>query len=83
MSNFSAEQFVSAATVTLATPLPPGESINVRFLLGLQQTGTFKFFINVEALADEAGGEALGPAGRLKSAAETAPRQPAEPVRRR
>jgi uncharacterized repeat protein (TIGR01451 family) len=46
---------LSAGTVTLATPLPPGESVNVRFLLGLQQTGTFKFFINIEALADETG----------------------------
>jgi hypothetical protein len=41
---------LSAGTVTLATPIAPGASINVRFLLGIQQTGTFKFFINVEAL---------------------------------
>ncbi len=41
---------LSAGTVTLATPLAPGESINVRFLLGLQKTGVFKFFINIEAL---------------------------------
>ncbi|HEX8557078.1 MAG TPA: hypothetical protein VF668_03195 [Pyrinomonadaceae bacterium] len=41
---------LSADTVTLATPLAPGESVNVRFLLGIQQTGTFKFFVNVEAL---------------------------------
>jgi hypothetical protein len=41
---------LSAGTVTLATPLPPGGSINVQFLLGLQQTGTFKFFVNIEAL---------------------------------
>ncbi len=41
---------LSAGTVALATPLAPGASINVRFLLGLQQTGTFKFFVNVEAL---------------------------------
>ncbi|MBC7930119.1 MAG: lamin tail domain-containing protein [Rubrivivax sp.] len=40
----------SAGTVTLGTPLANGASINVRFLLGIQQTGTFKFFINVEAL---------------------------------
>ncbi len=40
----------SAGTITLATPLANGASINVRFLLGIQQTGTFKFFINVEAL---------------------------------
>ncbi|HEX5966558.1 MAG TPA: hypothetical protein VFY51_11530, partial [Pyrinomonadaceae bacterium] len=40
----------SAGTLTLATPLANGASINVRFLLGIQQTGTFKFFFNVEAL---------------------------------
>lgn len=40
----------SAGTVTLGTPLANGASINVRFLLGIQQTGSFKFFINVEAL---------------------------------
>jgi hypothetical protein len=40
----------SAGTVTLGTPLANGASINVRFLLGIQQTGTFKFFVNIEAL---------------------------------
>lgn len=40
----------SAGTVTLGTPLANGASINVRFLLGIQQTGTFKFYINVEVL---------------------------------
>jgi hypothetical protein len=37
-------------TVTLATPIANGASVDVRFLLGLQQTGSFKFFFNVEAL---------------------------------
>ena len=41
---------LSAGTITLAFPLAPGSSVNLRFLLGLQQTGTFRFFINVEAL---------------------------------
>jgi hypothetical protein len=41
---------LSADTVTLATPLLPGETINLRFLLGLQQTGNFKFLVNIEAL---------------------------------
>jgi hypothetical protein len=40
----------SAGTVTLGTPLANGASINVRFLMGIQQTGSFKFFVNVEAL---------------------------------
>jgi hypothetical protein len=41
---------ISAGTITLATPLANGASIDLRFLLGVQQTGLFKFFINVEAL---------------------------------
>ena len=41
---------MAAGTVTLANPLANGESVDVRFLLGVQQTGLFKFFINVEAL---------------------------------
>lgn len=41
---------LSAATITLATPLPNGASIDVRFLLKVVQTGTFKFYINIEAL---------------------------------
>lgn len=41
---------MSAGTVTGGTPIAPGASIDVRFLLGIQQTGSFKFFINVEAL---------------------------------
>jgi hypothetical protein len=39
-----------AGAVTLGTPLANGASINLQFLLGIQQTGSFKFFINVEAL---------------------------------
>jgi hypothetical protein len=38
------------STLTLPTPLAPSSSINVNFLLGIQQTGHFRFFINVEAL---------------------------------
>jgi hypothetical protein len=41
---------LSADSITLSTPLAPGASINVQFLLGIQQTGTFHFFINIEAL---------------------------------
>jgi hypothetical protein len=40
----------TSGTVTLGTPLAPGASINVRFLVGIQQTGSFKFFFNIEAL---------------------------------
>jgi len=41
---------LSAGTITLAQPLAPGASINLQFLLGVQQTGSFKFFFNIEAL---------------------------------
>jgi Big-like domain-containing protein/Calx-beta domain-containing protein/cadherin-like protein len=41
---------LSAGTITVPTPLAPGQSINLQFLLGVQQTGSFKFFFNIEAL---------------------------------
>ena len=41
---------MNAGTITLPTPLAPGQSINLQFLLGVQQTGGFKFFFNIEAL---------------------------------
>jgi len=41
---------LSAGTISLDTPLPPNSSITVSFLLGVQQTGRFRFFVNVEAL---------------------------------
>jgi hypothetical protein len=41
---------MSAGTITLGTPLAPGASLNLQFLLGVQQTGSFKFFFNIEAL---------------------------------
>ncbi len=55
---------VAAGTITTGTPLAAGASINVEFLLGLQQTGTFRFFIIVEAVpgGPPFGPEKLGPA---------------------
>jgi hypothetical protein len=44
---------LSSGTVTLNTPLAAGESLDVRFLLGIQKTGAFKFFVNIEALSRE------------------------------
>jgi hypothetical protein len=41
---------MSSGTVTLATPLANGASLDVRYLLGIQQTGTFKLYLNIEAL---------------------------------
>jgi uncharacterized repeat protein (TIGR01451 family) len=44
---------LSSGTVTLQAPLADGASIDVRFLLGIKQTGNFKFFINLEAITRE------------------------------
>jgi hypothetical protein len=41
---------MGAGTITLANPLLPGQSINLQFLLGVQSSGSFKFFFNIEAL---------------------------------
>jgi hypothetical protein len=41
---------MSSGTITLGTPLANGASINVRLLMGLQQTGSFKIYLNIEAL---------------------------------
>ena len=40
----------TTATITLGTPLAPGASVNLQILLGVQNSGSFKFFFNVEAL---------------------------------
>ncbi|MFL6230224.1 MAG: lamin tail domain-containing protein [Pyrinomonadaceae bacterium] len=39
-----------AGTVTPGTPLAPGASIDVQFLLGVAGSGSFRFFITIEAL---------------------------------
>jgi hypothetical protein len=41
---------LTAGTITLGTPLANGASINLQFLLGIQQTGSFKIFVNIDAL---------------------------------
>jgi hypothetical protein len=40
----------STLSVSLGTPIPAGSTINVRFLLGVQQAGRFRFFVNTEVL---------------------------------
>ena len=40
----------AGGAITLAAPLAPGQSVSVQFLLGVQQTGSFRFYISVEAL---------------------------------
>lgn len=41
---------LAAGIITVAQPLAPGASVNVEFLLGVQAGGSFRFFVNVEAL---------------------------------
>ncbi|HKR14898.1 MAG TPA: Calx-beta domain-containing protein, partial [Pyrinomonadaceae bacterium] len=41
---------LAAGTVTLGTPLPVGASINIQFFVGIQATGSFRFFVNIEGL---------------------------------
>jgi Concanavalin A-like lectin/glucanases superfamily len=41
---------VTAGTITLGSTLVQNDSINVEFILGVQQEGAFRFFVNVEAL---------------------------------
>jgi hypothetical protein len=40
---------MAVGTITLGTPLPNGASVNIRWLLGIQQTGIFRYYVNVEA----------------------------------
>jgi hypothetical protein len=40
---------LSADFITLATPLPNGQSVNVEFKLGIMRNGPFRFFVNIEA----------------------------------
>jgi endonuclease G, mitochondrial len=42
---------LAAGTVTLGAPLADGASIDLQFLLGVQASGYFRFFVNVEAVA--------------------------------
>ena len=41
---------LGVGVVSLSQPLAPGQSISVQFLLGVQQSGSFRFFFNVEVL---------------------------------
>ena len=42
--------FSAGTVITLGTPLANGASINLQFLVGIQQTGSFRIFLNIEAL---------------------------------
>ncbi len=47
---------MSLSTVTLATPLATGASVNVQFLLGVQQQGCARLAVIAEALPDNGSG---------------------------
>jgi Tol biopolymer transport system component len=41
---------MSLPVITLATPLNPGESVNVQFVTGVQQSGSFRFFVTIDLM---------------------------------
>lgn len=41
---------LAAGFVTVSQPLAPGATINIEFRLGVQLGGSFRFFVNIEAL---------------------------------
>ncbi len=41
---------MSVGVISLGTPLDPGVSVNVQFVLGIQQTGLYRFYVSIEAL---------------------------------
>jgi hypothetical protein len=41
---------LNTGVISLSQPLAPGQSVNVQFVLGVQQSGSFRFFVNLEAL---------------------------------
>ena len=54
---------LSVDSVTLLTPIPAGESINVVFKLGIMGHGAYRFFMNIEAQSPDI----LVPTGSLNS----------------
>jgi endonuclease G len=41
---------LAAGTITTAAPLLPGQIANLQFVMGVKQGGSFRFFINIEAI---------------------------------
>ena len=40
----------AAGTVSFDTPLADGDSVNLQFALGVVQGGTFRIYLNIEAV---------------------------------
>ncbi|HEY1403935.1 MAG TPA: hypothetical protein VGB05_07415, partial [Pyrinomonadaceae bacterium] len=55
------------STLSLAAPLSAGASVNVQFLLGVEQNGSFRFFVNIEALPAPTGAIADGAATKAQA----------------
>ena len=70
---------LSVPTVTPATPIAPGASIDVQFLFGIQQTGDFRFCVYTETLPAGAGG-LIQVTGDTDNAVDVVPGKCSEPV---
>ncbi|HKR21568.1 MAG TPA: thrombospondin type 3 repeat-containing protein, partial [Pyrinomonadaceae bacterium] len=70
---------MSAGNITLATPLAPGASINVRYLFGIQQTGCYRIGIIGESLPT-GGSDLFVLAGNTDGPNENCPGVPPTPT---
>jgi YD repeat-containing protein len=59
---------ISVPSVSLATPIAPGSSVNIQFVLGVVALGNFRFFVNVEGDTDQSGQAAAPSADALAAA---------------
>jgi hypothetical protein len=41
---------LSADTISTGSPLAPNQSVNIQWVLGVKQGGTFRFYVTIEAL---------------------------------
>lgn len=78
---------LAVGTVSLDTPLADGATVDLRFFLGIQQTGLFKIWMNIEADLDNfmegAGQPAKGPPAPDSSAISAPPPAPTIQTRTR
>lgn len=74
---------LSAPSVTFSTPLAPNASINVEFRLGVMINGSFRFFINVEAVTESAAPPPAEAAVGRVSTKRTLGKTPDRPTRER
>ncbi|MDT5268471.1 MAG: uncharacterized protein QOH49_657 [Acidobacteriota bacterium] len=66
---------MAVGSINLETPLEAGESVNVQFLLGIMQTGNYRFYLNVEMINDGLTPEAPSSLKRRKLQQEQQERQ--------